>query len=44
MCSVGLVLSVCSHGWTSVLKQLYFGGSNFSYNDDDGGRRTMADK
>ena len=31
-------------GWTSVLEQIYFGGSNFSYNDDDSGRWTMADK
>ena len=30
--------------WTSVLEQVYFGGSNFSYNDDDSGRWTMADK
>ena len=29
---------------TSILEQVYFGGSNFSYNDDDSGRLTMADK
>ena len=38
---MAIAVSKCV-GWISVLEQMYFGGSNFSYNNDDGSRWMMA--